>query len=77
MSRTEAILCLSQIVILRGCEEKNGRSKGHKGSTLMQALYSCGWWKGTSQDEATLISEEIESLAPAVLELCLSEGISK
>ena len=28
-------------------------------------------------DEATLISEEIESLALAVLELCLSEGISK
>jgi len=37
---------------------------------------SCGWWKGTSRDEATLISEEIKS-APAVLELCLSEGISK
>ena len=33
--------------------------------------------KGTSWDEATLISEEIESLALAVLELCLSEGISK
>ena len=38
---------------------------------------SCGWWKGTSQDEATLISEEIKSLAPAILKLCLSEGISK
>ena len=33
--------------------------------------------KGTSRDEVTLISEEIPSLALAVLELCLSEGISK
>ena len=33
--------------------------------------------KGTSRDEATLISEELKSLALAVLELCLSEGISK
>ena len=38
MSRTEAISCLPQIVTLGGCEEKNGRSKGHKGSTLIQAL---------------------------------------
>jgi len=38
MSRTEAITCLPQIVTLHGCEEKYGRSKGYKGSTLMQAL---------------------------------------
>jgi len=38
MSHTEAITCLPQIITLRGCEEKNGRSKGYKGSTLMQAL---------------------------------------
>ena len=38
MSRTEAISSLPQIVTLRGCEEKNGRSKGYKGNTLMQAL---------------------------------------
>ena len=30
-----------------------------------------------SQDEVTLISEKIESVALAILELCLSEGISK
>jgi len=42
----------------------------------MQALLQLRLLKGTSQDEATLISEEIKSLAPAVLELCLSEGIS-
>jgi len=38
MSHTEAISCLPQIVTLRGCEEKNGRSKEYKASTLMQAL---------------------------------------
>ena len=38
MSRTEAISHLPQIVTIRGCEEKNGRSNGDKGSTLMQAL---------------------------------------
>ena len=38
MSRTEAIKCLLQIVTLCGCEEKYGRSKKYKGSTLMQAL---------------------------------------
>ena len=45
---------------------------------MMQALWLlCGWGKGTSWDEATLISEEIKSLAPISLELRLSEGISK
>ena len=38
ISRTGTISCLPLIVILRGCEEKNGRSKGYKGSTMMQAL---------------------------------------
>jgi len=37
----------------------------------------CGWWKRTSQDKAILISEEIKSAAQAILELCLSENISK
>ena len=74
MSRTEAILCLPQIITLRGCEEKNGRSEGYKGSTLMQAL-SCSWWKGTSRDEAKLISAEIKFVALAIFELCLSEGM--
>ena len=39
MCRTEAISCLLQIVTLRGCEEKDGRLKGYKAGTLMQALY--------------------------------------
>jgi len=38
MSHTETITCLPQIITLRGCEEKYGRSKGYKDSTLMQAL---------------------------------------
>jgi len=37
----------------------------------------CGWQKGTSPDEGTLNSEEIKTVATAVIELLLSEGISK
>ena len=36
----------------------------------------CSWQKGTSWEEVTLISEEIQPVA-AIIELCLSEGISK
>jgi len=32
---------------------------------------------GTSRDEATLSSEEIKPVAIAIIELCLSEGISQ
>jgi len=46
MSRTEAISSLPQIV---GCEEKNGRSKGYKGSTLMQAVVGEKAHLGTNQ----------------------------
>jgi len=39
---------------------------------------SCySWWKGTSKDEATLISEEIKFGALTILELCLPESINK
>ena len=44
---------------------------------MMQALKLLRLVKSTSQVEAMLISEEIESVALAVLELCLSEGISE
>jgi len=37
----------------------------------------CGWRKRTSPDKAMLNSEEIKPLAIAIIELCLSEGISK
>jgi len=37
----------------------------------------CGWQKGMSPDEAMLNSEEIKAVAIVVIELRLSEGISK
>ena len=54
-----------------------GDQRGTKVSPWCKHCGSCGWWKGTSPYEAMLISEEIKSLALAVLKLCLSEGISK
>jgi len=33
--------------------------------------------KGTSQDEATLSSEEIKPVALSIVELCSAEGISQ
>ena len=37
----------------------------------------CGWQKGMSPDEVMLNSEEIKAVAIVVIELHLSEGISK
>ena len=37
----------------------------------------CGMPKGTSQAEAMSNSEKIKPIALAVIELCLSEGISQ
>jgi len=37
----------------------------------------CGMPKGTSRAEATLNSEKIKPVAVAVIELCLTEGISQ
>jgi len=36
---------------------------------MMQAFSwgCCGWWKGMSQDEVTLISEEIKPVAIAII----------
>ena len=76
MSRTDAFSCLPQIVTLRGYEERMGDQRD-KGSSLMQALQQLCLVKGTSPDEATLISKEIKSLTQAVPKLCLSKGISK
>ena len=54
---------------------------GHKGSSKVAPWYKlyscCGWWKGTSQQEVTLIGEEIKSFAQAFLKIYMSEGISK
>jgi len=64
---------------VRGSGERNGEQKRTKvsfGRTMMQALellqLAKSWRKGTSRDEAILNSEEIK---PAVIELCLSEGV--
>ena len=43
---------------------------------MIQVLELLGWRKGTSQDEATLVSEEIKPVAITIIELCLSECIS-
>ena len=77
ISRTEAITCLPQIVTLRSSEERMGDQRVTKVAPWCKRCSSCDWWKSTSQDKVTLISEEIKSLSLAVLELCLSEGISK
>ena len=42
---------------------------------MMRVLELQQLTKGTSQDEATLNSEEIEPIALVVIELCWSEGI--
>jgi len=62
---------------MHGCEESIGVQSGSKVAPWCKDSSYCGWWKGTSQDKVLLISEEIKSVALAVLELCLSEGISK
>jgi len=77
MSRTEAITGLPQIVTLRGCEERMGDQQGTRVSPWCKHYSCCGWWKGMSQDEERLISEEIKSPTLAILKLSLSEGISK
>ena len=56
---------------IHGCEERMGVQRGSKVASTVAAV------KGTSRNETTLISEEIKSVALAVFELCLSEGISK
>jgi len=58
-------------------KKRMGDQRGTKIAPWCKHCSSCGCWKGTSRDEVMLISEEIKSLALAVLELCLSEGISK
>ena len=52
--------------------KRMGDQRGTKVTPWCKHCSSCSCWKGTARDEVTLISEEIKSLAPAVLELCLS-----
>ena len=65
---------------LSGSGERNGEQGRTKVSfvrSMMWALELLQLAKSTSQDEATLISEEIKPIALAVFKLCLSDGISQ
>jgi len=73
MSRTEAITCLPQIITYVRLWRKNG---GTKVAPWCKHYSCCSWQKGPSRDKVILIIEEIKSVALAILELCLSEGIS-
>jgi len=79
-SHTEAIMRISQIVTY-AVREKGLEYKGEQRWALVEPWCKhwscCGWWKRRSLDEATLNSEEIKPVAIAIIELCLSEGISK
>ena len=57
-------------VVKKECGHKRVHRQHHDASTVAAAI-------GEKGDKATLISEEIKSLALAVLELCVSESISK
>ena len=62
---------------LCGSGERNGAQRRTSfGRAMMQALEYCSWLKGTSPDRVTMNSEEIKSVALAIIELRLSEGIS-
>jgi len=56
---------------------KQRRTKATFGRTMMQALELLWLAKGTSQDEAALISEILKPVSIVSIELHLSEGISK
>ena len=70
-----AILCLALkplraywIVTYTRLRRKMGAQRVSKAASWCKRCSCCGWRKGTSWDEAMLISEEIKSLALAVLE---------
>ena len=56
-------------------EHKGEHAKVSFDRTMLQVL--CGWQKGMSWDKAISSSAKIKPIAVAVIELCLSEGISK
>ena len=56
-------------------EHKGEHVKVSFDRTMLQVL--CGWQKGMSQDKAISSSAKIKPIAVAVIELRLSEGISK
>ena len=62
---------------LRSSEKWMGAQRMTKVALRCKYCSCCSWWKGTSQDKATLINEEIKLVALASLKLYLSEGINK
>jgi len=61
-------------------EEGMGHKKEQRRTTVAPwSLHCscCGWQKGMSRDEASSISEEIRPAALAIIELHLSERLSK
>ena len=51
--------------------------KEDTGKSIRMHCTYCGMPKGTCQAEATSSSEKIKPVALAIIELCLSEGISQ
>ena len=60
-----------------GCEEKNGCAKGTKTAPWCKHCSCYNWWKGTSQDEVMLISEEINSIIHSLSYACMKAMVSK
>jgi len=79
-SHTEAITRIPQIVTYE-VREKRMEYIGEQRWALVEPRYKhwscCSWQKDTSPEEAALNSQEIKPVAMAIIELCLSEGISK
>jgi len=79
-SHTEAITSVPQIVTYT-VREKGMEYKGEQRLALVEPWCKqwscCSWWKGTPPDEAMLNSKEIKPVAIAIIELRLSERISK
>ena len=74
--RREAITCYRHIDTLLSAKI-NGRQRKTLVSQLRMHCTYCGMPKGTCQAETTSNSEKIKPVALAVIELCLSEGISQ
>ena len=65
---------------VRGSVERNGaqrRTKVSFSKPWFKYWSYSGWQKGTSTDKAMLNSARIKPTALAIIELCLSEGISE
>ena len=72
-------MALPQIVTYLSSGERNleqRRTKENEGNLHDASIGAAAVGKGTSRDEATLNSE-IKPIDLAVIELCLSEGISQ